>query len=218
VSNPLPPGVSNPVLAIDSNWDSVTKAAMAYREKHVYPYFSKRKMGVTRLQGNMARRVFFEREAPRKGVLFITGVGHGSYDSYTGDMGEPILQVGSYKPREVAGRIIHLLSCKTAGTLGPDTVGNGAFAFFGYSNNFVLVVQHGPVFFKCDSEIDRALAERLSASDVHARTTASFEFNIDELAKVDGQAAALLNADLRYLCTPITDGQFGKRNARLDLS
>jgi len=38
---------------------------------------------------------------------------------------------------------------------------------------------------------------------------------VDLLAGEDGEAAALLNADLQYLCSPVVDSRFGDPNAKL---
>jgi hypothetical protein len=209
------PAPTNPVLAIDSSWDGTTKKVFLYRQEHVYPYISKRRLGITNLSETMARRCFFEAEVQRAGVKLITGMGHGDYDQFTGHLGDVIWEIGKYRANEVKNKIVHLLSCRTASKLGPDIVVNGALAFFGYLEDFVFHVDHESVFFQCASEIDLALADGLSVSDVHTRVKDVFESNIDELAGLDGQAAALLNANLQYLCTPVVDGRFGDRSVAL---
>lgn len=163
----------------------------------------------------MAQREFFKREARKKEVLMITGIGHGSDSVFTGEMGEPLLETGEYAPREVRDKIIHLLSCKTARVLGPDLIENGARAFFGYSRNFTFDWKFADEFFACDSEIDRAFADGLTAAEVHGRVAALFDEQIDLLADKDGAAAALLTADLRYLCSPAVSEKFGQLDAKL---
>lgn len=210
-----PQAPSEPILAIDSSWDSATISASLYREEHVYPHFVTRRLGVRRLAGAMALRVYFRESALKKEVRVITGMGHGSEPVFTGDCGEALLEVGSYDPKEVKGKIIHLLSCKTAGKLGPDLIKKGALAFFGYSKNFTFRVGLEAVFFQCDSEIDRALADGLKAAEVHVRVAAVFEDCIDQLVSQDVYAAELLTADLRYFCSPATSKLFGNPNAKL---
>jgi hypothetical protein len=186
-----------------------------YRAKHVYPYLKKKKFVLIRRTGSMALRVYFRAAAKRKEVVFITGVGHGSERVFSGDAGQSVLEVGKYGPEEAKNKIIHLLSCKTAGELGPDLVSKGALAFFGYSKNFTFRVGLESIFFACDSEIDLAIADGLKATGVYQRAKLIFEDQIDRLAGEDGQAAALLNADFLYLCCPDKDKMFGRRAARL---
>jgi hypothetical protein len=69
-------------------------------------------------------------------VVYLTGVGHGFPNSYTGDNLDPIFSVGQFGSKEVSGKIVHFLSCETAATLGPAFVAKGCRAYFGYSDNF----------------------------------------------------------------------------------
>src|SRR5690606_28745211 len=73
------------VLAIDSNYEPVTKAAFDYRERHVYPYLLSKGLTLVRCQGLLARRIYVAPEALRNDIVYMTGVGHGSYTTYTGD-------------------------------------------------------------------------------------------------------------------------------------
>jgi hypothetical protein len=163
----------------------------------------------------MAVRKVFETETVLVGTRLITGMGHGQYNTFSGYRGEVILEVGSYHPSEVKNKIVHLLSCKTGTQLGPDIVARGAKAFFGYSEDFIFDVKYQDTFFNCALEVDRALADGLDAASVHARTHVIFQREIDALAATDAQAAALLSADLGYLCTPLTNGRFGQSTASL---
>ncbi len=206
---------ANSVLGIDSAWDSHTKNASRYREQHVYPYLEKQKFLVRRLLGRRAVRARVEEETKREGLLLITGVGHGTPTAFTGEKRLPVLEIGCYSPKEVAGKIIHLLSCEVADKLGPDLVKNGATAFFGYSSYFRFLVGKEEVFFACDAEIDLALADGLSAMEVHQRVVAVFEERIHLLSGVDQSGSDLLTADLDRLRTPGTNGKFGKGTARL---
>ncbi len=115
------------VLGIDSSFEPATLAAYQYREKHVYPYIQSKGYTVDKCQGPMARRIYVAPAAVASGVVYITGVGHGSHTIYTGCYYDPIFQVGCYAAAEPAGKIVHLLSCETARDLGPDFVKNGAW-------------------------------------------------------------------------------------------
>ena len=210
-----PKASGRPILAIDSAWDPATKTVAEYRKKKLYPYFSKQGLKLTRLAGRLAMRILFRVRAQRKAVLFITGMGHGSERVFTGHDCKTLLEVGNYAAQEVENKIIHLLSCKTGAELGPDTVKNGAIAFFGYAEDFIFVEGREGVFFECDCEIDRAIAEGLTVAEVHDRVVARFEYEIDVLAAQDDLISGRLNANLQCLRSPVTSKLFGRRNAKL---
>src|SRR5947208_2718103 len=169
------------VLGIDSNYEPVTLAGFQYREQYVYPYLLIKGFIVKKLQGPLARRIYVAPEAKKPEVEYLTGVGHGAYNLYTGDHGDVIFQVGSYHPDEVRGKIVHFLSCQTARELGPDFVRNGCRAYFGYDENFTFYMAEKDTFFECDSEIDKAFADRLSAAQVYARVKALYDRRIADL-------------------------------------
>src|SRR5437773_955682 len=98
------------VLAVDAGFEPVTQAAFAYREQHVYPLLEQSGMVIIRCQGMLARRFYFQQEAIKDEVGYVTGVGHGEYDRYMGDFMNEILAVGDYGPQEVRGKIYHFLS------------------------------------------------------------------------------------------------------------
>ena len=94
-------------------------------------------------------------------------------------------------------------------------INNGAKAYFGYSENFKFTLKYADIFFECDAAIDKGLADGLTAEEVHEKVTALFQERIDDLAEVNGVAAATLLYNLEILCTPVIDAMFGDRNARL---
>ena len=143
------------ILAIDANFDPITQAPFDYREENIYPLFQERGFTIVRRQGESARRTEVAPQARMPNVVYLTGVGHGFPDSYTGDNLDPIFSVGHFSPEEAAGKIVHFLSCETAADLGPDFVAKGCRAYFGYSDNFTYPPNLAEVFFDCDSEIDR---------------------------------------------------------------
>ena len=208
------------VLAIDANFDPVTRAPFEFREKNVYPYFEKKGFTVIRRQGTSARRTEVAPQARRPNVVYITGVGHGFRDSYTGDNLDPIFSKGHFRREESEGKIVHFLSCETAAGLGPHFVSNGCRAYFGYSDEFTYPPILAEVFFECDSEIDRGFADGLTAHQVFKRVMARFQKHIDRL-KSTGDGGDLFNAsvlevDLRLLRAPSTGSEFGDRKAKLE--
>jgi hypothetical protein len=205
------------VLGIDSNYEPVTLAAFQYREKSVYPYLQSKGFVVKKFQGPLARRHYVAPEATKPGVEYLTGVGHGSYNIYTGDHGDIIFQVGNYHPDEVKGKIVHFLSCQTARNLGPDFVRNGCRAYFGYDENFTFQMDDSDTFFECDSEIDKAFADGLSALQVYDRVRRLYDQRIADL-RAAGKlyVAATLEFDRDHLRCPSSGGaNWGDPKAKL---
>jgi hypothetical protein len=210
--------VDEVVLAIDSNWDTITKVAFNHRQAHVYPYLESKGFSIERCQGSLARRFYVADEAKKSNVTFITGVGHGLYNLYTGDHGvvNVIFQIGRYFPEEASNKIVHFLSCQTARDLGPDFVMNGCRAFLGYDENFTFFMAEADIFFECDSEIDRAIADGATVEQAHQRAVQKFNKAIAEmLAKGKPYVAAVLEFDRDHLQSPATHSRWGDRNASL---
>lgn len=67
-------------------------------------------------------------------VLFLNG--HGSATTITGQDLEPLLEVG--KKSAVAGTIIYARSCNAGIILGKTLIKDGAKAFIGYNQKFIL--------------------------------------------------------------------------------
>ena len=72
------------VLGIDSNYEPATLSAYQYREKYVYPHLASKGYAIDRCQGPLAKRIYVAPKAQQPGVAYLTGVGHGSYTTYTG--------------------------------------------------------------------------------------------------------------------------------------
>jgi hypothetical protein len=205
------------VIAVDSNFEPFTKAAFEYRQKYVYPYLEAKGFNVLRFQGSLARRYYAAPEARKPSVDYLTGVGHGTYDAFTGDYFDPIFNMGNYSQEEVRGKIIHLLSCQTARALGPDFVRQGCLAFFGYDENFIYHQDEAEVFFECDSEIDLAFADGLTAESVYQRVMAKYNKCIAEMRAVGKlYVAAMLEFDRDHLRAPSSSKMWGDTKARLD--
>ncbi len=205
------------MLGIDSHYEPITQAVYQHREANVYPYLQTKGFAVTKLQGPLAKRHYVAPEAKKPEVEYLCGVGHGRHDTYTGDYGDIIFQVGNYHPDEVRGKIVHFLSCKTAIELGPDLVANGALAFFGYDEDFVFYPADKDAFLECDSEIDRAFADGLSASQVHDRVKKLFDQQIATF-RATGKVieAATLEFNRDHLRCPSSGGpRWGDEKAKL---
>jgi hypothetical protein len=195
--------VSVSALGIDSTWEPHTLAACRYREKHVYPHFARKGYAVEKCQGPMALRSSAAPIARQPGVVYITGVGHGTSTTYDGLYCSPVFQVGNYSAAESGDKIVHFLACESAQDLGPDFVRNGCRAFFGYDEQFIATTEDEDLFFECDSEIDRAFADGLTAAEVYDRVQALFKKRAADLrAKGKQTAAGTLESDLDRLRCP----------------
>jgi hypothetical protein len=204
------------VLAVDSNFEFVTNLAFEYRQKNVYPFLEKKGFKLQRCQGPLARRIYVAPEARKAGVEYITGVGHGGYDTYTGDFHDPVFSVGNYSPEESQGKIVHFISCETARDLGPDFVSHGCRAYFGYDENFSFQPDDADIFFECDSEIDRSFAQGLTAGQASDRARALFDKHIAAFRAAGKEfKAATLEFNRDHLRSPSSGAQWGDANARL---
>lgn len=205
------------IIAIDSNWESVTEAGYKYRQANVYPVFRSKGYRVVKAQGANANRAYVKsRLMTIKNLRYITGVGHGNYDIYTGHDGGCIFKVGKYDKKEVDNRVVHLLSCQTARNLGPDFVKNGCLAFFGYDENFTFYWGYENIFFRCDSEIDFSFANGFNARQVYDKTRLIYTDAIDALNDEGNYyVAAVLQEDLDILRCPSINIKYGNVNATI---
>ena len=181
-------------LFAENTTDGVTKSFAEYRIAHVHPVFASRGFHVVVNKGTSDTRTNFVNTAKKSLTTYISGIGHGNYDVYTGHAGEHILKVGAYDANEVKNKAIHFLSCRTAATLGPDTVAKGAKSYAGYDENFTFVwddpstpVNEVDLFKICDSTFDIWMAYGTTAQQAYNATIATFNAKI---ALVPGTAAA----------------------------
>jgi hypothetical protein len=222
------------ILAIDSSYDNLTQIIFEYRQTNVYPFLQDRGFLIEQCQGKLARRHFVISALERLNVEYITGMGHGFDDTFTGDRGNPIFTVGKYRQEESQGKIIHLLSCYTAIRLGVDLVDNGCLAFFGYDIpfNYICDSLDAEVLLECDAEIDRGFAEGLSAEEVYQRINNLYEERMRECKEKIYQARLndenevnirnlkdilkFLRVHRNHLCCPSIDQRWGSIEARLE--
>ena len=223
------------VLAIDSNYDAITKLAFNYRQNHLYPYFIDRGFLLEKCQGKLARRHYVVQTLNNLNVNieYITGVGHGFDDMFTGDQGSPIFSINNYSYNESQGKIIHFLSCYSAIKLGVDLVKNGCLAFFGYDIPFTYIIDcdQAEVLWECDSEIDRSFADDLTAEQVYQRVDSLYETRIKEYKEKLRQARksdedeiiiqqlqniiCYLKVHRNHLCCPSVDQRWGNIHSKL---
>jgi hypothetical protein len=149
-------------------------------------------------------------------VVYITGSGHGSADTFSGDQFDPIYRVNFYGPQEVSGKIMHLLACETAKVLAPDLVARGCRACFSFDIPFTFPLESASLFLDCESEIDRAFADGCTAAQVHARVVARYNKAIADMnAAGKPDLVAYLETHRDHLCSPVTSASFGDTGAKL---
>jgi len=200
------PASTHSLLAIEANFDPITKAAFKYRRKHVYPYLEGKGVTVTILSGRAAVRRRVAAEALRQNVTYLTGVGHGEEQFFCGYKNQQVFHLGQYAAEEVRDKIIHLLSCSNANDLGEDFRAQGCRAFFGYKGQFAIpfndVAELNDVaeeFFGSDAEIDRALADGIPIEEVQDRVRRKFDEHIarlDQRGQRESSAALESNRNL----------------------
>jgi hypothetical protein len=170
--------------------------------------------------GPAATRAIVAPHASAQAVRYLTGEGHGTFRTYEGQNYDPIFDVGQLHYDEVHGKVVHLLACETAKELGQKMVANGCRAFFGYDIDFSFHHEFTDQCLQCDSEIDLAFAEGLTADQVFERAQSLFKETIAQLRSTGGAeanlAAAMLETNLAHLRCPTSGGpQWGQRNASL---
>ena len=71
-------------------------------------------------------------------------------------------------------------------------------------------------FFDCDSEIDRAFADGLTAEEVYERVMAHYDQKIRDLENGGhDEAAAALTYNRDHFCAPSVDSKWGNKKARI---
>jgi hypothetical protein len=206
-------------LGIDSCYDHATESLCDYRNRVVYPNLS----SLTILHDRDAIRDNVKIEAKKPPLEYITASGHGKASYFLGDDEKYIWKIrcplrgGSYyDPNEVKNKIIHLFSCHTATSLGPDFIKKGCKAFFGYSDRFEVIDSYKDMFFRCDSEIDFGFEDGEKASDVYNRTIRAFNIAIEEATALDrSDVASWLSIDRDRLQSPSTGSKWGDTEVSL---
>jgi hypothetical protein len=171
-------------LLCDANHDSATELGANYRKSQLIPALAALRVQMWELRGPTAQDGDFRRLASLPEVVVISCLGHGVASTLMGQNDAVILEIGSYNPEHVRGRIVHLLSCFTAQSLGVDIVAHGgAAAFLGYADRFSILRAYADQLFECDSEIPLALARGETAR--HAIEAAQQRFDTYKMKYLD---------------------------------
>lgn len=204
------------VVSIDSSYDAVTDRLLPMRDA-LCARLIESNISVLRFRAEQAKRRAVL-DLLKKGVpALITGMGHGDPRKFTGHNGETVFRAAGRGEPQLGGSVVHLLSCYTAQKLGPQMVGRGCVAFFGYDRPFALPMNDcDPLFFLCDSEIVFLLLRGLTAGEVHDAVAALFEDAARHMeAKGYIVEAVLLRRNRVHLCSPRIGNNWGDKDARI---
>jgi len=206
-------------LAIDTYDANDIASISAYLEQNVYPYLESKGFNILPYFGSLATPDYIGPAAANGGVSLLTGAGHGTYATFEGYQGQDVFAVGAYAPEQVSGKIVHFLSCENAKQLGPDFVRNGCLAYIGYDENFTFNLSFSDLFYSCDAEILRGLADGMTvgesvnrAKHLYSRTIASL---ISAGDAVSMDSAHQLQYNLQHLRSPLDGTMWGSPDAKL---
>jgi hypothetical protein len=172
------------------------------------------------LKGSKTDRANAKPIAKNKRVAYISGIGHGGPDEYTGHNTTTVLKSGLTEAGEVKGKIVHLLSCLTAQDLGPYLVKKGAKAYAGYYESFYTIpdepstpLDEMGLFWECDSTFDMMILTGATVKEAHVATMAMYDAAID---LVPGTVSATwLQHDQYYFRSPVTGKKYGDKKAQI---
>jgi len=127
------------VLAIDADWDVVTQYCRVFREQFIFTSFNATwpQHTVHRFIGPQMVKNSINTYLGNNHIHYITGAGHGEYDTFKGYQNQLIWSVNQ-NLSQLQGAIVHLLACKAGALLGRLMVRQGALAFWGYTENFAF--------------------------------------------------------------------------------
>lgn len=174
------------VLAIDQDYDIVTRYGQAFRERLLFSCFATDFAGhkLVRCQNKKATRRAVDAALGADGIHYVTGMGHGRYSTFTGQDGVTIWD--ALDPKEdftnLNGRLVHLLSCQTGALLGRSMVHGGVRGFWGYTINFAFYHKRpvpkelhtdevAEAFLKMDLIVDRGILSGKNAHEIYESVT-----------------------------------------------
>lgn len=201
------------ILLIDAKWDEVTEYLHSFRKHLLTPYLGTHVVAV--LDEKKADQPGVDQHIKSNSVDYVSAAGHGLYDTFLG-YSDAVLWKTGMDLSHLTGKIVHLLSCRTAAKLGPEIVSGGARAFWGYSENFRFwrtdpapTPRHrdplAALFINMDCLIDACILNSLTAGQIYERVT---EYVDRESARLDpfSSERAVLRHNYNHLVCPVTYG------------
>ncbi|MGH9463567.1 MAG: hypothetical protein ACRD1X_20375 [Vicinamibacteria bacterium] len=177
------------VLVTRPEHDAANRYLSKWTEKLIKE-ISRRGITVIDLYGGRAVRKevigILEKRKPQLALLN----GHGSASVVAGHDDEVVLQLGDKKA--VEEKIIYARACKSAKELGPDAVAQGAKAYLGYDEDFVLMFnidklskpledRTAALFLEPSNHVVASLLKGHSAGEANKRSRALYRKNIAKL-------------------------------------
>lgn len=126
----------------------------------------------------------------KTGTKLVILNGHGSDNSVHGHNNEVILKEGD--TRAVKDKIIYARSCRSAKSLGKNSIAQGALAYLGYKEDFIMYTDEtnagkpledktAELFLEPSNYIPVSLVKGHTAGDANNRSKAKFRKNIERL-------------------------------------
>ena len=145
------------ILITRPDHDPATREGHKWFAKVLEFALEKEEFSVYDLEGSGASEYNFTNFIKQYDPLYITGIGHGNAQEYTGWQNKTLLKVG-YNEILCKDRVIYLLSCSTGKQLGQSLINNGALAYLGYKEDFVLFLgKEGEGFGNASNQISFSL-------------------------------------------------------------
>ena len=121
--------------------------------------------------------------------------GHGSEDMVTGHKNEPLIIAGENEGL-LRSKLVYAISCRSAKTLGPESIKAGAVAYTGYDDDFIFVTETEKVarpledetaelFLSPSNSFIKSLLKGNSVGESHKRAENAFRENILKIAGSD---------------------------------
>ena len=131
------------ILRIDASWDTATLCGSFFRNKFIFDNFQERwpTHKITEFIGESAQQPNLDNHLGGVDVHYITGMGHGLYNTFAGYQNKviwPLKTNGNYNIDLLWGRVVHLVSCRSGALLGQWMVKQGVLAFWGYATDFEI--------------------------------------------------------------------------------
>ena len=137
--------------------------------------------------------------------------GHGSEDMVTGHKNEPLIIAGENEGL-LRSKLVYAISCRSAKTLGPESIKAGAVAYTGYDDDFIFVTETekaarpledgtAKLFLSPSNSFMKSLLKGNSVEESHKRAENAFRENIIKIAGSDNPDISLIKFlvwDLRH--------------------
>jgi hypothetical protein len=206
------------ILAIDADWDTVTQYGHAFRKHFVFTNFARDwpAYKIHYIVGQDAVQPNIDTFINSNNIKYLTGMGHGLYDTFTGFKDSPVWD-SNQNLTHLKEIIVHLLSCQTGALLGRSMVKQGVRGFWGYTVNFGFYRKATPpanltedssaeIFLRMDCIIDRGILSNKNATEIYDSITDYVAKVYPKLKNKPLHQALLLDNYVHLVCPATTWG------------